>query len=183
VLSCNREEKIYQKEVHDFRAMKNESFSNTSSSPLSKIQRNQFVGLQYFDTNSTFKIKAKFVPSSMPMYVSLFESDDNIKQIHVTRGRLFFAINGTNCNLIAYSSTGQAKHSLFVPFSDTHKSTYPGGRYLDGHLLNDTVCLLDFNLSYNPYCVYNEHYKCAVVPAKNRLQVSIPAGEKWKADH
>ena len=181
-MSCSSEEKDYQKEVNDFRAMKNESFSQPSSSPLSKSELKEFNGLEYFDANSIFKIKAKFVPAKMPIYVSLFESED-VKQIHVIRGTLSFILGDTICTLIGYSSTGQGKHSLFIPFSDTHKSTYPGGRYVDGHLLNDTICLVDFNLSYNPYCVYNEHYKCALTPLSNRLPVPVPSGEKWQAEH
>jgi uncharacterized protein (DUF1684 family) len=169
----------YDKDVKDFRAMKNESFTNTTSSPLSKKELIDFKGLSYFEVDQTYKLQAKFIAAAIPKYISLFESDD-VKQIHVVRGNLHFKINNTNCSLLAYSSAGQAHHSLFIPFSDTHKNSYPGGRYVDAKLINDSTCTLDFNLSYNPYCVYNEKYKCAIVPESNRLEIEIPAGERWK---
>lgn len=169
----------YIKDVKDFRAMKNEGFTNPTSSPLSKKELVKFKGLSYFEVDQTYCLQAKFVASKIPKYISLFESDD-VKQIHLVRGKLHFKINNTNCSLLAYSSAGQAQHSLFIPFSDTHKNSYPGGRYVDAKLINDSTCTLDFNLSYNPYCVYNEKYKCAIVPETNRLEIKIPAGEQWK---
>jgi uncharacterized protein (DUF1684 family) len=38
--------------------------------------------------------------------------------------------------------------------------------------------LLDFNLSYNPYCAYNEKYSCPLVPIVNDLKVEVNAGVK-----
>jgi uncharacterized protein (DUF1684 family) len=180
-VSCANDS-AYLQEVSDFRTMKDENFKNPASSPLIKNDLKNFKGLQYFDVNSSYKLKAKFVPASIPKYISLFESED-VKQVHVIRGTVYFKINNTSCSLLAYSSAGRASHSLFIPFTDTHKSTYPGGRYIDGMLLNDSICLLDFNLSYNPYCVYNEKYKCALVSKSNQLAAAIPAGEKWKVTH
>jgi hypothetical protein len=42
----------------------------------------------------------------------------------------------------------------------------------------DDRVVLDFNLSYNPYCAYNMRYTCAVPPFSNDLKVDILAGEK-----
>jgi len=38
--------------------------------------------------------------------------------------------------------------------------------------------ILDFNQSYNPWCVYREACTCPSVPAENWLEVPILAGEK-----
>lgn len=169
----------YKTSIQQFREMKNENFINPAASPLAKDELKNFQGLSYFTIKQDFCIEAKFVPAKMSQYVSLFESDE-VNQVHVVRGKLLFELNSKQCTLTAYSSAGQAHHSLFVPFVDSDKNSYPGGRYVDGKLLNDSTCLLDFNLSYNPYCVYNETYKCAVVPMGNRLSIAIPAGEKWE---
>jgi len=179
--SCEQQSQ-YEKEVQDFRAMKNENFTKPGSSPLAKDQLENFKGLQYFEINSNYKMEAQFIPAKIQQYVRLFDSDD-VKQVHVISGTLHFNIDGTPLTLLAYSSAGRAPHSLFIPFSDTHKNSYPGGRYVDGKLMNDSTCLIDFNLSYNPYCVYNELYKCALVPKKNKLKVAVPAGEKWENSH
>jgi uncharacterized protein (DUF1684 family) len=176
-LSCNQKTQ-HEIEVQNFRDMKNENFTNPVSSPLPKGALKLFQGLTYFEVDPAYQIEANFVPATIHKYVRLFENED-VKQIHVIRGTIQFTINEVPCSLIAYSSAGQAQHSLFIPFTDSHKNSYPGGRYLDGKLLNDSTCLLDFNLSYNPYCVYNEKFKCALVPKSNQLKVSVSAGEFW----
>ena len=38
--------------------------------------------------------------------------------------------------------------------------------------------LVDFNIAYNPYCAYNDHWSCPLTPFENRLKVPIRAGEK-----
>ena len=37
---------------------------------------------------------------------------------------------------------------------------------------------LNFNNTYNPYCVYNEEYSCPLTPRKNHLAIPIIAGVK-----
>ena len=37
---------------------------------------------------------------------------------------------------------------------------------------------LDFNKSYNPFCVYNEKYSCPIPTQKNYIDFEIKAGEK-----
>ena len=45
-------------------------------------------------------------------------------------------------------------------------------------LIKDGKIVLDFNLSYNPYCAYSAEYSCPLPPAENYLATAIPAGEK-----
>ena len=56
--------------------------------------------------------------------------------------------------------------------------TYEGGRYVPVLELGNGRYLIDFNMSYNPYCAYNSTYICPLPPPQNRLPISIPAGEK-----
>ena len=63
-------------------------------------------------------------------------------------------------------------------FSTSGKETYGGGRFLEVAANADEVIVLDFNLAYNPYCVYNPGYICAVPPLSNKLDIRIFAGEK-----
>ena len=42
---------------------------------------------------------------------------------------------------------------------------------------------LDFNLAYNPYCAYANHWSCPIPPLENRLAIAIRAGEKLFGDH
>ena len=36
---------------------------------------------------------------------------------------------------------------------------------------------LDFNRAYNPYCAYNDAWRCPLPPSENWLAVAIRAGE------
>jgi len=71
---------------------------------------------------------------------------------------------------------------LFLPFTDltNGNETYGGGRYLDlkvSDIEGDTV-ILDFNKSYNPYCVYADGWNCPIPPKENFINVDVLAGEK-----
>jgi len=66
-----------------------------------------------------------------------------------------------------------------VPFTDktSGNESYGGGRYLvldipEGNQLN-----VDFNMAYNPFCVYNPEHSCPIPPSENDLPVKIPVGE------
>ena len=69
---------------------------------------------------------------------------------------------------------------LFFCFLDqtNNTSTYPGGRYIDIEFENAKRIELDFNKSYNPYCVYNEEYSCPIPTRRNYIDMEILAGEK-----
>ena len=56
--------------------------------------------------------------------------------------------------------------------------TYGGGRYIDLFQQREHEITIDFNLAYNPYCVYDYSYSCPLPPAENRLTVPVRAGEK-----
>ena len=68
----------------------------------------------------------------------------------------------------------------FLPFVDglAGKETYPAGRYLEPQALGEGRFLVDFNLAYNPYCAYSEHWSCPLTPFENRLKAPVRAGEK-----
>lgn len=177
--SCNPISK-YEQSVLNFRQLKDEQFKNGSSSPLSKKEIQSFKGLPYFVPDENYQIQAKYKSATLPQYINLYEGDE-VNQIHKLTGTVEFTFNGKKHQLNTYHSMGQAKHQLFVPFKDlsNKKNTYPGGRYLEGRLLNDTVCALDFNFAYNPFCVYNTKYTCALIPSENFVNDSIFAGEKY----
>jgi hypothetical protein len=91
-------------------------------------------------------------------------------------GRFHFDVDGVEAALTLYHNA----HGFFLPFVDAlaGTETYPAGRYLEVEQLPDGRFLVDFNLAYNPYCAYNEHWSCPMTPFENRLKVPIRAGEK-----
>ena len=89
--------------------------------------------------------------------------------------KIFFII------LIIFSNPVIGKEGdLFFCFLDqtNSTSTYPGGRYIDIEFENAKRIELDFNKSYNPYCVYNEEYSCPIPTRENYIDMEILAGEK-----
>jgi uncharacterized protein (DUF1684 family) len=91
-------------------------------------------------------------------------------------GEIRFNVNGQDAVLQVY----EADYGFFLPFSDATapEETYGAGRYLEPEEGEDGVLNVDFNLAYNPYCAYNEHWSCPLPPSANRLKVRIEAGEK-----
>jgi uncharacterized protein (DUF1684 family) len=71
---------------------------------------------------------------------------------------------------------------LFIMFRDrtNGRETYGGGRFLHAPLPQDGVTTLDFNKAFNPFCSVNDFVVCPVVPAENRLTVSVTAGQKYQ---
>jgi uncharacterized protein (DUF1684 family) len=49
---------------------------------------------------------------------------------------------------------------------------------VEAEALGNGRYLLDFNRAYNPYCAYNDDWRCPLPPTENWLTVAIRAGEK-----
>jgi uncharacterized protein (DUF1684 family) len=96
---------------------------------------------------------------------------------HLQRaGTVRFLVDGSEAALIAF----QQGDALFIPFRDatSGSDTYGAGRYVEAEGLGAGRYLLDFNRAYNPYCAYNDDWRCPLPPTDNWLTVAIRAGEK-----
>ena len=70
---------------------------------------------------------------------------------------------------------------LWLVFGDETNGTetYGGGRFLvTGPVQPDGSVEVDFNLAYNPPCVFSPYATCPLPPDGNRLPVRIEAGER-----
>jgi hypothetical protein len=79
---------------------------------------------------------------------------------------------------------GDEDGSLWLIFGDPTNggTTYSAGRFLytEPPAADGTV-VVDFNLAYNPPCVFSPYATCPLPPEGNRLSVPIPAGEMMPA--
>ena len=98
--------------------------------------------------------------------------------------RADFELNGKKEFLNVYISKRSAeserkKGALFIPFYDetSGDETYGGGRYLVLDLPENDELVLDFNMAYNPYCVYNPDHSCPIPPRENYLDFKVEVGE------
>lgn len=149
------------------------------NSPLQEKDRDSFNGLSYYDIDSNFRIIAKLKWNSNVKPVRLIK-DTTIASFYYPSAEISFSIDEKQLKLTGYIPSLDKKNEIFIPFYDLTSGgeTYSGGRFLEVSVKDTNTVTLDFNLAYNPYCVYNPRYICAVPPFANDLKVYIFAGEK-----
>lgn len=138
-----------------------------------------FKGLNYFDIDSTLKVRAQMVWNTKHR-TEIKTSTEETRNYYVFC-QLKFILDKQEHILNAYTEDTINVTYLFVPFKDMtsgHES-YPAGRFLEIPYSGEkTEITLDFNQAFNPYCHYNHTYSCPLVPMENILKTSIRAGEK-----
>ena len=162
-------------DLESFRAEKDEFFARHPQSPLTREQRLNFRGLNYFPENKALSLEVKVEEFPVKEEFEM-QTSTGSAQLYQKYGKFKFAVDGVEAELILYRS----EHGFFLPFIDSlaGSETYPAGRYLEPEPLPGNYFLVDFNLAYNPYCAYNEMWSCPIAPPENRLKVAIRAGEK-----
>lgn len=158
-----------------FRLEKDDFFKSHPQSPLTREQRQIFHGLNYFPENDSLRFETTVEEFPVKEGFDMQTSTGGVQ--HYERfGRFSFLVGEEKAELTIYRS----EHGFFLPFVDSlaGRETYPAGRYLEPEPLPGGRFFIDFNLSYNPYCAYNEMWSCPITPAENRLKLPIRAGEK-----
>jgi uncharacterized protein (DUF1684 family) len=140
-----------------------------------------FKGIERFSVDAKWLIKAKVIPQNQNPLMIMNVLGQNTAQKH--GGQLEFDIEGKTYRLDAIDEGGE---KLFVTFADatSGETTYGSGRflYIDKPNANGYT-YIDFNNAYNPPCAFTEFATCPLPPPQNRLNISIPAGEKKYGQH
>lgn len=173
--------------VKKFQNELNAEYLNPKESPLRGDNLTNFKKHPFFPINLKYRVKAKFSKTENPVPFELPTSSGKFKQ-YKEYGKAAFEIDGKNYTLTIYQSLDlikmeQYKDHLFLPFRDetNGKETYGGGKYMDLKIPKGDEIILDFNLSYQPYCAYNAFdYNCPIVPEENKLPVRIEAGVMYE---
>ena len=154
-------------------------------SPLPAAEREAFTGLPYFDYDSTFTLNLRL--STTPIADTAYlATTGGPPRPYVPAGAVRFTAGGAENRLTVYRPTGTDDDgTLFIPFTDatSGEETYGGGRYLNLSPSPNGVYVVDFNMAYHPYCVYNPAYVCPVPPRENRMEARITAGERLRPGH
>ena len=166
--------------VEEERARKDDLFKRSHSSPIPHEARHDFEGLPYFAVDPTHRfedLKLEPYAGDQPSAFQIPTSDGQLRPAQ-RAGTLSFEREGASRRLTGYKLEGG--DTLFVPFLDgtSGHETYGAGRYLDLEAEPDGTYVIDFNLAYHPYCVYDDHFSCPLTPAENRLPIRIEAGER-----
>lgn len=178
------QEKFDAANAEKFQQELNAEFTNAQTSPLTAEDLANFKSLDFYPINEKAFVIAQFVrtenekPFGMPTSTAR-------KPLYVKYGEAHFTMDGKQLKLNIYrnielSKQEEYKDHLFLPYSDltSGKESYIGGKYIDLKIPAGNTIVIDFNLSYNPYCAYNYKYSCPKVPLENDLPIEILAGVK-----
>ncbi|MDG2342337.1 MAG: DUF1684 domain-containing protein [Cytophagales bacterium] len=174
--NSSEEYETYTIKLNEYREERNDFLNNSSSSPL----KNSNYKLSYYDPNVNYKVIASVIEREKIDTITLATSTGNSERF-TDFATLNFKLGRSKFSLPVYKYLeGINKGDLFFCFLDktNNESTYPGGRYIDIEFENAKRIELDFNKSYNPYCVYDEEFSCPIPPKKNYINMEIRAGEK-----
>lgn len=182
--SC-REEKRYQDvNLTEYQRQVNNYFKDASVSPLKPKDLKIFQGLDFFEFDSIYVVKAKIEETKESLPFKMKTTTDIPADVR-KYADLFFQISDKEFELsvyenLEYEGVEGYENYLFLPFLDetNENETYGGGRYLDLFLNGTDSIIIDFNKAYNPKCVYDENFSCPIVPRKNFLNTRIEAGVK-----
>ena len=182
--SC-REEKRYQDvNLTEYQRQVNNYFKDASVSPLKPKDLKNFQGLDFFEFDSIYVVKAKIEETKESLPFKMKTTTDIPADVR-KYADLFFQITDKEFELsvyenLEYEGVEGYENYLFLPFLDetNEDETYGGGRYLDLFLNGTDSIIIDFNKAYNPKCVYDENFSCPIVPRKNFLNTRIEAGVK-----
>jgi uncharacterized protein (DUF1684 family) len=163
-------------ELTEIRKRKDQFFERDPHSPLSPEQKRNFTGLRYYPENPALRLDVTVERSNGHEKVQMQTNTGELRD-YFKYGTFQFEVDGQEATLTVYTS---GHGDAFVPFTDatSGRETYGAGRYLEPESLGDDRFHVDFNLAYNPWCVYSPHFSCPIPPAENRLQVPVRTGEK-----
>jgi uncharacterized protein (DUF1684 family) len=136
-----------------------------------------FHGLESFPFSESWRVAARFEPSSPPRHISVPNVLGNVTS-EESPGALAFEYSGKTYRLDAVREAGTEDYFIIFGDATNGHETYGGGRFLYASPPKDGQTVLDFNKAYNPPCVFTPYATCPLPPPQNRLSIRIEAGEK-----
>ena len=174
--NSNKEYAKYSEVLIEYRKDRNDFLNKSSKSPLKDTN----YKLEYYEPNVNFRVIARVTKNEKRDTIIMATSTGEIEKF-LDFAFLDFKLGKSEYSMPVYKYLeGNNIGDLFFCFLDktNSSSTYAGGRYIDIEFENARRIELDFNKSYNPFCVYNEKYSCPIPTKKNYIDFEIKAGEK-----
>lgn len=181
VLACGQSDSAssYEQDVMQDRVQRDMRMREDNS-VLPPDRRSAFRGLDFYEVDPTYRFVVPLHRFSPPDTVTIAESTGGLRS-QVQVGRVTVPLPGGQTDLLVFRGESEdPRGRLWIPFADSTngRTTYKAGRYVDLVQVEGDSVMVDFNRAYNPTCAYNPDYACPLPPRENRLEVSIPAGEK-----
>lgn len=142
---------------------------------LASELRASFSGIDHWAIDPNWRFEARFEPIERTIEVPDVLGD---AQPVVSPGDVVFGLDGRELRL--QSLQGGDAGELWLVFGDATNGTetYGGGRFLYTPPVEDGNVIVDFNLAYNPPCVFSPYATCPLPWPANRLPIRIDAGER-----
>jgi len=174
------DEAAWRERVVEYRREKDAYFADDTDAPIPDADREGFDGLSYYLSDPSFRRVARLQWAQRPEPIALpANRGPDIEYERVAT--LGFRLDGDHHVLAGFRAPGTT--DLVVPFTDETNGaeTASEGRYVS--LAVDDVetgadVVLDFNLAYHPFCVYDDEYVSVLAPDENDLGVAVRAGER-----
>jgi uncharacterized protein (DUF1684 family) len=136
-----------------------------------------FEGMRHFPINHGWRLIGRLEPAPPGREIEIVDITGAVSH-EPTPGHVTFERQHATWRIEALP--GDEDGSLWLVFGDATNGheTYGGGRFLyTGPVAADGSVVVDFNLSYNPPCVFSPYATCPLPPPQNRLALRIEAGE------
>jgi uncharacterized protein len=176
-------ENEHNEKVVEWRKQKDVNYKIKEKTMLTDELLEDFDGLNYYDVDYSFRVEGQLTKFTDGRTFAIQTTGGQVYD-YLIYGQVTFELNGKSLTLNVYqgqrsAKSGEKKGALFIPFTDNTSTneTYGGGRYLVLDLPDNDTLVLDFNMAYNPYCLYNPDHSCPLPPRENNLEVSVEAGE------
>ena len=137
-----------------------------------------FPGMQHFPIDPSWRIIGRLEPAARGLTIEILDITGAVSRAP-TPGSFVFERDSSTWRMDALP--GGDDGSLWLIFGDASNGTdtYGGGRFLYSEpVAADGTVVVDFNLAYNPPCVFSPYATCPLPPAQNRLALRIEAGER-----
>jgi uncharacterized protein (DUF1684 family) len=142
----------------------------------------RFRGLPYFEIDPRWRLDGRLLRAESGATIPVPDVVGDIVA-EPTPGVVEFIVEGRPYRLDALEAMPGHLSLIFRDGTSGHE-TYGGGRFLvSGAVEPDGSVEVDFNLAYNPPCVFSPFATCPLPPQHNTLPLRIEAGEKlWEPD-
>lgn len=142
-----------------------------------------FEGMTHFPMDPSWRVTAR-LEAAPPDTTIEIEDITGAHSHDATPGSVAFERDGTIWRIAALPGD-ENDGCLWLIFGDATNGTdtYGGGRFLYTEpVSSDGSVIVDFNLAYNPPCIFSPYATCPLPPSQNKLALRIEAGEKaWHA--
>ncbi len=141
-----------------------------------------FAGLDYYPIDPRWRVTGRLIPATPGASITVPDIVGDVLPLP-TPGDVVFEFGAATHRLHALEA--QPGHLWLVFGDDTNGTeTYGGGRFLvTGPVQPDDSVEIDFNLTYNPPCVFSPFATCPLPPEGNRLPMRVEAGEQMWSSH